>query len=60
VINVGKNATYPKAMVDLKAAGLFPHSVELRQVKYHNNLEQDHRFVQGLTKPRLGFCVMAL
>jgi transposase, IS6 family len=38
VINVDKNAAYPKAMTDLKAAGLLPHSVELRQVKYHNNL----------------------
>jgi transposase, IS6 family len=32
VINVDKNAACPKAMADLKAAGLLPHSVELRQV----------------------------
>jgi transposase, IS6 family len=50
---------YPKAMADLKAAGLLPHSVGFRQVKYLNNLvEQDHRFVKRLTK--LGFFVMAL
>jgi transposase-like protein len=47
-------------MTDLKAAGLLHHSVELRQVKYLNNLvEQDHRIKQ-LTKPELGFCVIAL
>ena len=47
VINVDKNAAYPKAMADLKAAGILPDHVELRQVKYLNNLiEQDHRFIQ--------------
>jgi IS6 family transposase len=30
--------------------------VELRQVKYLNNLsEQDHRFIKRLTKPGMGF-----
>ena len=43
VINVDKNAAYPKAMTDLKATGILPEKVELRQVKYLNNLiEQDH------------------
>jgi IS6 family transposase len=47
---------YPKAIVDLKAAGVLPKSVELRQVKYLNNLvEQDHRFIKRLTKPGMGF-----
>jgi transposase-like protein len=47
VINVDKNAAYPKAISDLKAAGALPEQVELRQVKYLNNLiEQDHRFIQ--------------
>jgi len=47
VINVDKNAAYPKAIADLKAAGILPEQVELRQVKYLNNLiEQDHRFIQ--------------
>jgi transposase, IS6 family len=56
VINVDKNAAYPKAMADLKAAGVLPASVELRQVKYLNNLiEQDHRFIKRLVKPGLGF-----
>jgi transposase-like protein len=50
VINVDKNVAYPKAIVDLKAAGVLPEHVELRQVKYLNNLiEQDHRFIQPFT-----------
>jgi transposase-like protein len=56
VINVDKNAAYPKAITDLKATGLLPESVELRQIKYLNNLiEQDHRFIKRLVKPGLGF-----
>jgi transposase-like protein len=56
VINVDKNAASPKAIADLKAAGILPESVELRQVKYLNNLiEQDHRFIKRLTKPGMGF-----
>jgi transposase, IS6 family len=56
VINVDKNAAYPKAIADLKAAGALPEHVELRQVKYLNNLiEQDHRFIKRLTKPGMGF-----
>ena len=56
VINVDKNAAYPKAIADLKAAGILPEAVELRQVKYLNNLiEQDHRFIKRRVKPGLGF-----
>jgi transposase, IS6 family len=56
VINVDKNAAYPKAIADVKAAGALPDHVELRQVKYLNNLiEQDHRFIKRLTKPGMGF-----
>ena len=56
VITVDKNAAYPKAIADLKAAGMLPESVKLRQVKYLNNLiEQDHRFIKRLTKPGMGF-----
>jgi transposase-like protein len=44
VITVDKNAASPKAIADLNAAGILPEGVELRQVKYLNNLiEQDHR-----------------
>jgi transposase-like protein len=56
VINVDKNAAYPKAIAELKASGALPEAVELRQVKYLNNLiEQDHRFIKRLTKPGMGF-----
>ncbi len=56
VINVDKNAAYPKAIAALKANGTLPESVELRQVKYLNNIvEQDHRFIKRRVKPGLGF-----
>src|SRR5437763_11297475 len=56
VINVDKNAAYPKAMAELKAAGQLAESGELRQVKYLNNIvEQDHRFIKRLVKPGMGF-----
>src|SRR5439155_3708840 len=56
VINVDKNAAYPKAIADLKANRTLPESVELRQVKYLNNMvEQDHRFIKRRVKPGLGF-----
>ncbi|GHO60442.1 IS6 family transposase [Ktedonobacter robiniae] len=56
VINVDKNAAYPKAFNELKAAGYILESGELRQVKYLNNLiEQDHQFIKRLTKPGMGF-----
>jgi len=47
VITVDKHTAYPKAIADLKAIGVLPQAVELRQVKYLNNIvEQDHRFIQ--------------
>ncbi len=56
VINVDKNAAYPKAFNELKAGGKISERCELRQVKYLNNLiEQDHRFIKRLTKPGMGF-----
>ena len=56
MITVDKNAAYPKAIADLKANGTLPESVELRQVKYLNNMvEQDHRFIKRRVKPGLGF-----
>jgi len=56
VINVDKNAAYPKAVDELKAEKELSVSVELRQNKYLNNLvEQDHRFIKRLTKPGMGF-----
>ena len=56
VINVDKHAAYPKAIAQLKAAGLLPEQVELRQVKSLNNLiEQDHCFIKRLVKPGMDF-----
>ena len=56
VINVDKNAAYPKAVDMLKTNQQLPLDCELRQVKYLNNLiEQDHRFIKRRTRPGLGF-----
>lgn len=51
VINVDKNPAYPKAVAELKEAGLLGKDCELRQVKYLNNMvEQDHRAIKRLVK----------
>src|SRR6202051_2292610 len=56
VITVDKNAAYPKALNEMKAAGALSAACELRQSKYLNNLiEQDHRFIKRLVKPGMGF-----
>lgn len=56
VINVDKNAAYPKAIDELKARKELSEQVELRQNKYLNNrIEQDHRFIKRLVKPGMGF-----
>ena len=45
-----------KAIVELKAAGILPQQVELRQFKDLKNLiEQDHRLIKRLIKPGLDF-----
>jgi transposase-like protein len=56
VITVDKNAAYPKALDEMKVAGIISTGCELRQSKYLNNLiEQDHRFIKRLVKPGMGF-----
>lgn len=56
VINVDKNAAYPKAIETLKTQGALSPDCALRQVKYLNNLiEQDHRFIKRRTRLGLGF-----
>ena len=56
VINVDKNAAYPKAIDELKADEELSLQVELRQNKYLNNrIEQDHRAIKRLVKPGMGF-----
>ena len=47
VLNVDKNPAYPAAVRALKAEGILPSRVRLRQCRYLNNVvEQDHRFVK--------------
>jgi len=47
VMNVDKNPAYPAAVEALKAEGVIPRRVALRQCKYLNNvIEQDHRTVK--------------
>jgi IS6 family transposase len=47
VMNVGKNPAYPAAVEALKADGVIPRRVVLRQCKYLNNvIEQDHRTIK--------------
>jgi transposase, IS6 family len=59
VITGDKNAASPKAIAELKAAGVLPHYVELRQVKYRGNLiEQDHRLLKRLRHPRDGLFLL--
>jgi transposase-like protein len=56
VINVDKNAAYPKAIDELKEKEELSEKVELRQNKYLNNIiEQDHRAIKRLVKPGMGF-----
>jgi transposase-like protein len=56
VINVDKNAAYPKAIDELKEKKELSEQVELRQNKYLNNIvEQDHRGIKRLVKPGMGF-----
>jgi len=56
VVNADKHAAYPPALAALQEDKRLPPSTELRQNKYLNNvIEQDHRFVQRLIKPGMGF-----
>jgi transposase-like protein len=56
VINVDRNAAYPKAIDELKQKKELSKQVELRQNKYLNNMvEQDHRAIKRLVKPGMGF-----
>ena len=56
VINLDKNAAYPKAIDELIAKKELSEQVELRQNKYLNNrVEQNHRAIKRLVKPGMGF-----
>jgi transposase, IS6 family len=56
VITVDKNPAYPVAMEELKKEKKMPEGIQIRQVKYLNNIvEQDHRFMKRRVLPMLGF-----
>ena len=54
-ITVDKNAAYPKAATEMKAADALWRFSRLRQCKYLNNVvEQDHRRIRRLLRPGMG------
>lgn len=55
VITVDKNAAYPKAMETLKGDETLSETTELRQKKYLNIIEQDHRPMKRLVNAGMGF-----
>ena len=55
-ITVDKNPAYPPAINELKNNRILPQNVNLRQIKYLNNIvEQDHRSIKRIVRPMLGF-----
>ncbi|USK83141.1 IS6 family transposase [Peribacillus asahii] len=55
VITVDKNPAYPIAIQEVKEEKQMPEGIQLRQVKYLNNIvEQDHRFIKKRIRPMLG------
>jgi len=56
IITVDKNASYPIAIDELQNEKKLSKNIEIRQVKYLNNIvEQDHRSVKRIITPMLGF-----
>src|SRR4051812_4840881 len=56
VITVDKNPAYPVAIQQLKQKKKIPEGIQIRQVKYLNNMvEQDHRFIKKRVRSMLGF-----
>ncbi|MGG2014833.1 IS6 family transposase [Bacillus sp. S10(2024)] len=56
VITVDKNPAYPIAIEKLKEIKKMPEGIQMRQVKYLNNIvEQDHRFIKKRVRSMLGF-----
>ncbi|MED4286637.1 IS6 family transposase [Priestia megaterium] len=55
VITVDKNPSYPMAIEELKNEKMIPVGIQIRQVKYLNNIvEQDHRFIKKRVLSMLG------
>lgn len=56
IITVDKNSAYPVAVEELKEEKKMPEGIQIRQVKYLNNIvEQDHRFIKRRVIPMLEF-----
>lgn len=56
VITVDKNPAYPIAIEQLKKEKSIPEGMQIRQLKYLNNIvEQDHRFIKKRVRSMLGF-----
>ncbi|PGU60840.1 IS6 family transposase [Bacillus cereus] len=59
VITVDKNPAYPMAIEELKKEKKMPVGIQIRQVKYLNNIvEQDHRFIKRRVRSMLGLKVL--
>jgi transposase-like protein len=55
IITVDKNPAYPVAIQELMEGKSVPKGIQIRQVKYLNNIvEQDHRFIKKRIRPMLG------
>jgi len=55
VITVDKNPSYPVAIQELKEEKRMPEGIQIRQMKYLNNMvEQDHRFIKKRVRSVLG------
>ncbi|CUB58654.1 Integrase core domain protein [Bacillus subtilis] len=55
VITVDKNPAYPIAIKGLKKEKKMPLGIQIRQIKYLNNIiEQDHRFIKKRIRSMLG------
>jgi len=55
VITVDKNPAYPMAIEELKKEKKMPVGIQIRKVKYLNNIvEQDHRFIKRRVRSMLG------
>jgi IS6 family transposase len=56
IITVDKNPAYPIAMNELKKKNKLSENIEIRRVKYLNNIiEQDHRSIKRIIAPMIGF-----
>jgi IS6 family transposase len=55
VITVDRNPAYPVAIEELKKEKKIPVGIQIRQIKYLNNIvEQDHRFIKKRVRSMLG------